>query len=325
MFTFGLNISKGNSTKMKKPLRKLDFDKILNILHEYDTESIYEKVNKIPDSRELYNNISAYIAPKSFKNRAVLGIDIYRYGMYKHLEQTLIPALFKIFFDKTINLCLNSNQYVFQKYTKKGIEKSFISTGDGGYLILETPLHAMFFAINFEVVVRSYNSFHLFPRLRKIIGSISLRYAITYDTLFHFNDNFYGSAIINNARILAKDNLNRCLMDESTFNWFLINIDGIENLQVYTIYDIANVYDFQNYDSKFINEGENEIIPQKKTRYDGIINSDILKVGQIESKEMYLNIYNLHLQVSLKIRSDAAKENMRLITISLGNLNTSGI
>jgi len=310
---------------MKKPLRKLDFNTILNILHEYDTESIFEKVNKIPDSRELYNKISTYIAPKSFRTRAVLGIDIYRYGMYKHLEQTLIPALFKIFFDKTINLCLNSNQYVFQKYTKETIEKSFISTGDGGYLILETPLHAMFFAINFEVVVRSYNSFHLFPRLRKIIGGISLRYAITYDTLFHFDDNFYGSAIINNARILAKDNLNRCLLDESTFNWFLINIDGIENLQVYTINDIANVYDFQKYDLKYIEEGENEIIPPKKTRYDGIINSDILKVGQIESKEMYLNIYNLHLQVSLKIRSDAEKEDMRLITISLGNLNTSGI
>ncbi|OYT16022.1 MAG: hypothetical protein B7C24_09955 [Bacteroidetes bacterium 4572_77] len=309
---------------MKKPLKKLEFNKILETLREYDTESTYEKVNIIPDNQELYDEISALINTKSFTRRAVLGIDIYRYGMFKHLEQTLIPAVFKIFFEKTIRLCLESNAYVFQNYSKKTIENSFISTGDGGFLILETPLHAMFFAINFEVVVRSYNSFHLYPRLRKIIGSISLRYAITYDTLFQFDNNYYGSAIINNSRILDKDNLNRCLLDESTFNWFLLNTDGIENLQVYTIKDISNIYDFQNYNCEYIN-GVNEIIPKEKSRLSGIINSDILKIGQIQAKEMDLNIYNLHLQVSLNIHSDAANANHRLITISLGNLNTSGI
>lgn len=308
-----------------KPLRNLEIDKILEILRENDIESTYEKVNTIPDSRVLYHKISDYIETDKFARRAVLGIDIYRYGMFQHLEQTLIPFVFKILFNKTIRLCLESNQYVFQTYTKEIIEQSFISTGDGGFLILETPLHAVIFAINFEMVVRSYNSFHLFPRLRKIIGSLSLRYAITYDTLFQFDQNFYGSAIINNARILNKDNLNRCLIDESCFNWFLINIDGIENLQVYTIYDIANVYDFQDYDSKYIIEGNNEVIPNKTSRYDGIINSDILKIGQIQSKEVFLNIYNLHLQVSLNIRSDSSQDMKRLITISLGNLNTSGI
>lgn len=310
---------------MKKPIRKLHFDSILEVLRANDTESTYEKVNIIPESEDLYKEISSYIDTDSFSRRAVLGIDIYRYGMFKHLEQTLIPAIFKIFFDKTIRLCLESNQYVFQNYDKKSIENAFISTGDGGFLILETPLHALLFAINFEVVVRSYNSFHLFPKLRKIIGNINLRYAITHDTLFHFDNNYYGSAIINNARILNSDNLNRCLIDESTFNWFLINIDGIENLQVYTINDIANVYDFQKYSSKWIENGVNMIIPQKKTRYDGIINSDILKIGQIQSKEIYLNIYNIHLQVSMYIRSDVSHDKERLITISLGNLNTSGI
>ena len=310
---------------MKKSLRELEFDKIIDILREYDTESTYEKVNIIPNNQELYDKLSSYIDTKSFSKKAVLGIDIYRYGMFQHLEQTLIPAIFKIFFDKTIRLCLESNEFVFQKFTKEIIEQSFISTGDGGFLILETPLHATFFAINFEVVVRSYNSFHLFPRLRKMIGSISLRYAITFDTIFHFDNNFYGSAIINNARILGKDNLNRCLLDESSFSWFLTNTDGIENLQVYTIQDIANIYDFQDYKTDLIENGNNEIISQEKTRLSGIINSDILKIGQIQSKEVNLNIYNLHLQVSMNIQSDSARENVRLITISLGNLNTSGI
>ncbi|MFH1000861.1 MAG: hypothetical protein V1783_08470 [Bacteroidota bacterium] len=309
----------------KRDIKKLDFEKILEILRKEDKESVYEKTNIVPDSEQLYEALSAYIDPKNLWRKSVLGIDIYRYGLYKHLEQTLIPSLFKIFFIKTIKLCLQNNQFVFQKYDTKRIEQSFISTGDGGYLILDSPMHALIFVINFEIVVRAYNSFHLFPKLRKIIGAISLRYAITYDTLFTFDNNFYGSAIINNARILEKDSLNRCLLDENTYNWFLTNIDGIENLQVYTIYDVANIYHFQDYDMKYIEDGQNEILGLKSSRNNGIINSDILKIGQIMSKEMTLNIYNLHLQVSLNITSDAAADKKRLITISLGNLNTTGI
>ncbi|HAG15793.1 MAG TPA: hypothetical protein DCG69_04610 [Bacteroidales bacterium] len=310
---------------MKQTIKELDYEKILEILREKDKESVYEKTNIVPDSEDLYLALASYIDPKNLWRKSVLGIDIYRYGMFKHLEQTLIPTLFKIFFTKTIKLCLQSNQFVFQKYDAKKIEHSFISTGDGGYLILDSPMHALIFVINFEIVVRAYNSFHLFPKLRKIIGAISLRYAITYDTLFTFDDNFYGSAIINNARILEKDGLNRCLLDENTYNWFLTNIDGIENLQVYTIYDVANIYHFQDYDTKFIEEGENEILGPVFSRDKGIINSDISKIGQIFAKEVSMNIYNLHLQVSLNITSDAAADKKRLITISLGNLNTTGI
>lgn len=310
---------------MKRSIKKIDFNKILEILRTEDRESVYEKTNLVPDSQDLYKALSSYIDTKNMGRKSVLGIDIYRYGMLKHLEQTLIPSLFKIFFDKTIKLCLQSNQFVFQHLDKKKFEHSFINTGDGGYLILDSPMHALLFVINFEIVVRAYNSYHLFPKLRNIIGAISLRYAITYDTLFTFEDNFYGSAIINNARILEKDSLNRCLLDENTYNWFLTNMDGIENLQVYTIFDVANIYHFQGYDHKFIHEGVNEIIGQEISRYKGIINSDILKIGQIMAKELTLNIYNLHLQVSLDITSDAAIENKRLITVSLGNLNTTGI
>jgi len=311
--------------KLNREIKHLDFTKIMEILREEDEESVYEKTNIVPNSRQLYKALAAYIDPKNMWRKSVLGIDIYRYGMFKHLEQTMIPTLFKIFFTKTIRLCLESNQFIFQHYDKKKIEHSFISTGDGGYLILDTPMHAVVFAINFELVVRAYNSYHLFPKLRNIIGAISLRYAITYDTIFNFENNFYGSAIINNARILEKDGLNRCLLDENTYNWFLTNIDGIENLQVYTIEDVANIFHFRDYDTELIEHGENEVLSQETSRYKGIINSDILKIGQIQAKEMNLNIYNLHLQVSLNITSDAAVDKKRLITVSLGNLNTTGI
>ncbi|MCD6090848.1 MAG: hypothetical protein J7J72_05070 [Bacteroidales bacterium] len=310
---------------MKKNLKKIDFDKILEILHKEDDESVYQKTNFVPDSTQLYKKLETYIDPKNLTRQSVLGIDIYRYGMFQHLEQTLIPSLFKLFFDKTIKLCLRSNQFIFQKYTAQKIENSFISTGDGGFLIMDSPMHSIVFAINFEIVVRAYNSYHLFPKLRNIIGGISLRYAITYDTLFTFDNNFYGSGIINNSRILEKDNLNRCLLDENSHNWFLTNIDGLENLQVYTIEDVANIYHFQDYDRKYITNGENEIFSNEYSRYKGIINADILKIGQIRAKEMNLNIFNLHLQVSLDISSDTAKSQKRIITISLGNLNTTGI
>ncbi|MCK4568819.1 MAG: hypothetical protein KAT76_00930 [Bacteroidales bacterium] len=310
---------------MAKRIKRMQFDQILELLKRIDTESIYEKVNKIPQGDDLYKELESYVNLKNFKRVSVLGIDIYRYGLYKHLEQTMIPALFKILFEKTVRLCLEKNQFVFQNYTKDKIEKAFISTGDGGFLIFETPLHSLFFAINFEMMVRTFNAYHHYPKLRKVIGSISLRYAVTFDTIFYFENNYYGSAIINNARILEKDSLNRCLIDQRSYEWFLTNIDGIENLQTYTIHDIANIYEFTKYDKKFINKGENDIINTRMSRYTGVINSDILRIGQIHSKEMLMNIFNLHLQVTLYAYADDKKESKRRITVSLGNLNTSGI
>ena len=315
---------------MPKKIKELNFEQIIEILNKYDSESVYERVNKLPNSEDLHKEIEKYVDTKSFKKRAVLGIDIYRYGGYPHLQQTLIPSVFKILFDRTIKACLENNQYVFQNYSKKDIEDAFISTGDGGFVIFDTPLHALLFSINFEMLVRAYNSYHLYPKLRDIIGSLSLRYAITHDTIYHFDNNFYGSAIIINSRILERDSLNRCLIDQDTYNWFLINIDGIENLQVLTIREIANIYEFQDYDKKYIREGVNEVLNTRISRYSGIINSDVSKIGQIMSKNMDLNIYNLHLQVTMKAsaqKTEKAKQNIgrRTITVSLGNLNTAGI
>lgn len=310
---------------MPEKIRKLSYSEIKELLKELDTESTFEKVNVIPESEELYQKLTEFINVRSFKRRAVLGIDIYRYGLYPHLQQTLIPTVFKIFFEKAIRLSLENNQFVFQKYDARKIEQSFISTGDGGFVIFDNPMHALFFAINFEILVRSYNAYHVYPKLRNITGSVSLRYAITYDTLFSFDNNFYGTSIINNARILEKDALNRCLIDQNTYDWFLINIDGIENLQVLTIHELANIAEFQDYDKEIIRTGDNEIIDTKVTRDSGVINSDVLKIGQIRSKELNLNIYNIHLQVTVKVFADQKKDIKRTLTMSLGNLNTSGI
>lgn len=314
-----------NRTLMSGSVKRMDFQRILELMRKYDKESIYKKVSRIPESDDLYEALDEYVDLKSLTKVAVLGIDIYRYGLYKHLEQTMIPVLFKILFEKAIRLCLENNPYIFQRYNRDRLERSFISTGDGGFLVFDTPIHALFFSINFEVMVRAYNAYHLFPKLRKIIGSISLRYAITRDTIFSFDNNYYGSAIINNARILEKDSLNRCLIDQNTYDWFLANMDGVENLQVYTTEDIGNIYEFLDYKKDFITEEGNGILDTEVSRRSGIINVDILKIGQIRSKEIQMNIYNLHLQVTIKIYADDQKESKRTITVTLGNLNTAGI
>jgi hypothetical protein len=222
-------------------------------------------------------------------------------------------------------MCLENHRFIFQEYDEARIERNFISTGDGGFLIFSTPLHALLFASNFAIVLRIYNAYHFFPKLRSIIGGISIRYALTFDKIYSFENNFYGRAIINCARILQSDSLNRCLMDENVHRWFTLNMEGLENLQVITIEEIANISYFQDFDSTLVASHEDKIFGKDASRRDGIINSDILKIGKIMSKETELNIYNLHLQVSLRLTNDDDPSQTKLVTVSLGNLNTAGI
>lgn len=312
---------------MSKPIKVLDHKEIRSILHKFDQRVIFEKTNIIPQECELYKHLKEYVEVRKISNKSVLGIDIYQYSSYGEFEQTLIPFLFKKMLHTTIELCLEHHPFIFQKYSREIIEHHFISTGDGGFIIFDNPMHSLLFACNFAVVLRVYNAFHFFPRLRKIIGGISIRYAITYDKIYKYADNFFGRAIINNARILAKDSLNRCLIDQYTHMWFTTNIEGMENLQVMTIDDIANIYEFSldDYDKSHLEASDDKIFGKESSRKEGIINSDILKIGMIKSKEAELNIYNLHLQVSMKLTNDDDPKQQKVVTVSLGNLNTAGI
>lgn len=310
---------------MLKPIKNISYEEIEKILLENDKRVVFEKTNVVPDETALHNELDKYIDYDAITRNSVLGIDIYQYSSYSEFKQTLIPYLYKKMFELTAELCKRNHPYIFQSYSTSVFEERFISTGDGGFLILDTPMHALLFAMNFAVVLRVYNSFNLFPRLRKIIGGLTMRYAITYDKIYYFDQNYFGRAIINNARILMKDELNRCLIDEHVHTWFTTNIGGLESLQVLTIEDVANIYEFkQNYDTQFLKQ-EDPIFGDSISREKGIINSDVLKIGKIQSKETGLTIYNLHLQVSIWLENDDHPGQKKLITISLGNLNTSGI
>jgi hypothetical protein len=312
---------------MSIPIKELSYGEIKSILSEKDHRVIFRKTNIIPDDEDLYQALNSYVNYDNIPNKSVLGVDIYKYSIgYGNLEQALIPFLFRRFMETTIDQCFANHKFIFQKYDPQKIRDHFISTGDGGFFIFDTPLHSLLFAINFATVLRVYNAFHFYPKLRRIIGSINMRYAITYDKVYQFGDNYFGRAIINNARILQRDNLNRCLIDQNVNSWFLVNIGGLENLQVITMTEISNIHEFlDDYDTNILDEYADEIFGIIEKRTYGIINSDILKIGKIQSKSTELSIYLLHMQVSLKLTNDDNPEQKKVFTISLGNLNTAGI
>jgi hypothetical protein len=306
-------------------LKNIVHSDIKDILDKNDKRVVFDKTNIIPDHRELAKELRHYIGYDRIRRKAVLGIDMYQYSSYGEFEQALIPFLFKTMFNASIRLCLENHRFIFQKYDAERIERNYISTGDGGFIMFDNPLQALIFACNFAVVLRVYNAYHYYPRLRRIIGGINMRYAITYDKVYTFDKNYYGRGIINNARILIKDDLNRCLIDEHVHSWFTTNLDGVENLQIVTIKEISNIFEFsKDYDHTLLDAGD-EIFENEPTRKYGIINSDILKVGFIQSKETSLSVYNLHLQVTIALTNDDDPDQKRLITVSLGNLNTTGI
>ncbi len=310
---------------MDERIKDLKYKKVIRILEEYDVRYSYERIKKVPDESMLRNAIEDHLGEVHFGKKSILGVDIRKYGSFDDFVQPMIPILYRILFDEAIEHCLRTQEFIFQNYTKESIKKQTIDTGDGGYLIFDTPLHSLLFACSFAMALRLFNSYHLFPKLRTIVGEINLRYAITYDRLYSINNNYYGRSVINNSRIINKDTLNRCLIDEGSYLWLLLNIDGLENLQVLSITEIANIDAFQKYDHSIVTSGKNEFFEEKEnTRNFGIINSDILKIGMIRSKNTELNIYNIHIQVSVVMHADN-KDKMRTITISLGNLNTSGI
>ncbi|MCF8405185.1 MAG: hypothetical protein K9H58_14670 [Bacteroidales bacterium] len=311
--------------KLRSSLKHLELEQIKEILNTKDKRVVFDKTNIIPDHRNLMTELKKYISYERISKKSVLGIDMYQYSSYGEFEQTLIPFLFKNMFESTIKLCIENHPFIFQKYNSERIERNFISTGDGGFLLFDNPLQSLLFAINFAVVLRAYNAYHYFPRLRRIIGGINMRYAITYDKVYKFDNNYYGRGIINNARILIKDDLNRCLIDEHVHSWFTTNLDGVENLQIVTLSDISNIWEFsKGYDKSIVEKGD-EIFENEPSRKYGIINSDILKVGFIHSKEALISVYNLHMQATIQLVNDDDPNQKRLITVSLGNLNTTGI
>lgn len=275
-----------------------------------------EFLDKDLDLDTLKSLPSSYIQEK-----VVLGIDIYQYSQYPTIEQIYIPVVFDWLYHMTATNIIKSEKYFFYNYgaSVSDFKKKFISTGDGGFQIFEDVLQAVIFATYFQISVRRYvtggATGQLEKNLYKIVSSLELRYAISRDKIYSYKSNYFGPAIINNARILSKDSLNRLLVDLNSILWLTKNLNAAENLLDIDKEALAKTNYFKNYDKSkssrlFDTSGK-------------IISVDLQKVGTLKAKEAMLDIFNMHLQAKLEII--VGHHEYKIYVVTLGNLNTSGI
>jgi hypothetical protein len=261
----------------------------------------------------------------------VIGFDIFQYSQFEEHQQVFIPMLFETMYYEAWNLVKQNYLYIFQLYdTHSNINAEnymnyFISTGDGGFQIIDSPIHAILLIITFATILRFYNSGLFLPELHNDIGNIEIRYALSFDNVYKYKNNYYGSGIINNARILSKDKLNRFLIDRNVYEWFLNRITGIENLMTLDLDDFINIDEFRNYDNSKLESEYNALIVKRGVdkKNEGIKSIDVLKIGKILEKKTELDIFNLHIQAVIDYRSFFGAQ--KIVTITIGNLNTSGI
>ena len=278
-------------------MRVSTYSELLEILRAYDQEKYVGHGAPDVNADLLRAYLSEYFGDRRQENQAVLGIDIFRYSKYAPEQQRLIPVLFQYIHDQTVADCKSLEGYLFHEPSTIG---HFISTGDGGFQILPTPMHALVFAIYTQINVQYFNASFRFPALRKLLGPITLRYTLSLDVVFQLDNNFFGPAIITNARILSRDKLNRLLIDSHTIDWFIDRIGNLESLLAFTNEELGRIAELGNGPAK---ELSNTLLFQFG-RVDGPSASAfktviVQKIGNISAKETIIDIYSGYLQVEI--------------------------
>ncbi len=300
------------------------------------------------EKEEFIKQLREFFKTKKEK-KAVLGLDIYQYSKYKDEKQDLIPVILKEIIDSAF---FHFKKYEQESYNRnRNILNDFIDTGDGGYWFFDTPLDALIFSMYINVFVHAFNSFIIYPILREHIGIFTVRYAITYDDVYKLDGKSYGTAIINNARIMSKDKLNRLLIDENSYDWFLKEINGVENIKnfvqvnqqknnrIITLknhnHKITDQLDLlkTKYENSFVlgihkENLQKENVDLNMEFFDVITNVICQKLDQISVKEDSFKVYNLFIQYRLTINEDNITPEEyydELLAVSLGNLNANGI
>ena len=257
--------------------------------------------------------------------KSVLGFDIYHYSQFTAPTQDIIPFIFESILRETNEFSATFDSFLYQKYEKQFYEK-LISTGDGGFIIFENPLEALVFLLYFNLNLKYFNSFHSKKKTRELIGPLSIRFSITYDYILEYQGNSYGPAIINNARIMSMDKLNRLIIDKNTHDWFEKNTFGLENLPNLTVEMLMKLEYYKYFQLPkrvgwYINDDNLKNVPK--------INSvDVLKIGESEIKKNKLDTYNLIVSYSAKLFKNfelTDTEEFKIISLNLGNYNTSGL
>jgi hypothetical protein len=261
--------------------------------------------------RTLNNDYKKLVAENiPQEKKAILGIDIYQYSQFPNGKQELIPFIFDSLIKGAIIYLKPSYKVIFNNGE---IKSRFISTGDGGFFIFPTPLHALIFNCHIYMALHMFNSHHVFPKLSRYIGGLTIRSTITYDNLFEYENNWYGSAIIKNARILSKDKLNRFLIDKETHDFFMKNCNGLETLMIRKKDEVKKIMetvmgpDFEAFDFEM-----------EKFR-----NIHVQKLEDTVAKETRLSIYNVEIQYESMVSSSTQGETSFIFT--MGNSNVMNV
>ena len=310
-----------------KKAKQFSYEEFREILDRLDTKDCLDHPGCVPLSTEVNDALAKVVGPEeSLGSQAVLGIDVYRYSQLDLPPQSVVPFVLRLLYSEVYRDSRSSCSYLFRDSDDE-LSKHFIDTGDGGFQLLDTPVQALIFALEFETMLRLFNSFSLYPRLRSMFrADITVRYAITYDKVLASDHNYYGPGIINNSRLLGRDRLNRCLIDQGTFDWFTRSIGGVENLGTIGLQDLQRLPDFKDYDANLATENT-RVFPKESglyvpTQWKDI---DVLKIGEISATGTKLQIYSLHVHFVSEMMDEKDNSKSRFFTVTLGNLNTAGI
>lgn len=258
--------------------------------------------------------------------KTVIGLDIYHYSKMEDKSQILIPVIFDLLFAQSEKWMKQYEKNLIQD--DKQLEDSFIHTGDGGFLLVDNPIIGIVFLLHFYTLLNLYNSGLYLREYFENTKEIEIRACMTKGSVFKYHSNFFGKAIIQNARILAADKLNRFLIDENVNNWFNKNINGITSLLIRTGEEIEELLKLPQESLK-----ESKIFCYSNfLTIDGISagNSSIKhvtkqKIGEISVKDDKNSIYNVEIQRFALFDIPGEKLNLNSIVITIGNSNAAGL
>ena len=309
-------------------MKRQDF---MDILNEKGIEKRYYDLLK-DNSENIQNNINEEIRQNilsnlSYKQCAILGLDLLGYSKFNIERQTIIPLVFDLIYQETILATVNYEGCFFEGYS---FSENFISTGDGCFQIFENPIQAFIFNVNFYITLHTYNSFRFYRNFGIFTGELFYRSCITTGKLFSYENNYYGPGIIKNARVINRDKLNRFLIDEDTYRWFLEKIDGIENLSEIDLEDlllILNIFPDWGKTAIFRTHATYKTTEENKygREFGKIKNCHVQKIGNIFEKADTFSIYNVELQMYVYIFNPQETKKGRGMVVSIGNSNNSGI
>ena len=305
-------------------MKKYLYSEIRSFIDSIDTEDDCSFVSTEPtvESHALFlESLSNYFNDINEQKKSVLGIDIFKYSKYDYEKQKMIPIIFRYLIIATIDHCFQLESNFSLHYDKTLIIQEMIDTGDGGFLVFENSVDAIIFLTYFAANLHSFNSYHTYPNMRKYIGPLTIRYAITYDKIYQIDSNFYGPAIINNARIMSRDKLNRLLIDGNTYDWFLLNTNGIENLLVL---NSENLF-LQKPLVGLTLDKIKTLVFSKVKGFPVIKNVFCQKLEKINVKDDTFDVYNLIIQICLTMSDDKHSGKKTIFVTTIGNMNCNGI